>query len=115
VCRSAAARLTFAAVSALCLIQLAPLDHNVTGGIAALIALYTVFAYADPRTARRRRSAPLPGGCWARPAGRARTAMMAVAALLARRPGRAARAPAELATLQEPPARSSGSRASCTT
>jgi signal transduction histidine kinase len=35
----------FAAVSALCLVQLALLDHSVAGDVVALIALYTVVAY----------------------------------------------------------------------
>ena len=38
----------FAAVSLLCLAQLAVLDHVVAGDVVALIAVYTVVAYANP-------------------------------------------------------------------
>jgi signal transduction histidine kinase len=56
----------FAAVSVLCLVQLAVLDHIVAGDVVALIALYTVVAYG-------------PG----RPVGAAATACGVLGALLA--------------------------------
>jgi signal transduction histidine kinase len=101
----------FAVVSVLCLVQLAVLDHIVAGDVVALIALYTVVAYAPSArlgavaTACTVAGALLAAARWERPEGVSLLEVAAtttVSVLLAATLGAWRRSRrAELAALQE--------------